>query len=229
MEKILEIIADTPLFNGLPEDQLRQIAQIAVDHHYGKGTPIFLEGQECVGFFVIVQGTVKVSKVSVDGKEAILHIFGPGEPIGEVPVFTGTPFPANAEVIAKAHLLFFPRQSFVDLISNNPSLALNMLAILSKRLRHFTVQIENLSLKEVSGRLASYLITRSNEQSEDGFVTLNISKGQLASLLGTIPETLSRIFAKMTAQNLIDVAGRTIRLNNLAGLKDLAELGKELE
>jgi len=117
----------------------------------------------------------------------------------------------------------------VDLISKNSSLALNMLAILSKRLRHFTVQIENLSLKEVSGRLASYLITLSNEQTEDGFVTLNISKGQLASLLGTIPETLSRIFAKMTAQNLIDVAGRKIWLKNLAGLKDLAELGKELE
>ena len=229
MEKILEIIADTPLFNGLPEDQLRQIAQIAINRYYEKGTAIFLEGEECVGFFVIVQGSVKVFKLSADGKEAILHIFGPGEPFGEVPVFTGTPFPANAEVIAKAHLLFFPRKSFVDLISKNPSLALNMLAILSKRLRHFTIQIESLSLKEVSGRLASYLITLSNEQSEDGFVTLNISKGQLASLLWTIPETLSRIFAKMTAQNLIDVAGRKIWLKNLAGIKDLAELGKELE
>ena len=117
----------------------------------------------------------------------------------------------------------------MDLISKNPSLALNMLAILSKRLRYFTVQIENLSLKEVSGRLASYLITLSYEQAEDGFVTLNISKGQLASLLWTIPETLSRIFAKMTAQNLIEVAGRTIRLKNFAGLKDLADMGKELE
>jgi len=229
MEKILEIIADTPLFKGLPADQLQQIAQIAINRYYEKGTAIFLEGEECVGFFVVVQGGVKIFKVSADGKEQILHIFGPGEPVGEVPVFSGAPFPANAGVIAKAHLLFFPRKSFVDLISKNPSLALNMLAILSKRLRHFTVQIENLSLKDVSGRLASYLITRSYEQTEDGFVTLDISKGQLASLLGTIPETLSRIFAKMTAQNLIEVAGRKIRLKNFSGLKDLAELGKELE
>ena len=229
MKKILEIIQKTPLFNGLPGDQLRQFEQIVIDHYYKKGTTVFLEGEACRGFFVVVGGSVKIFKVSPDGKEQILHILGPGEPFGEVPVFTGAPFPANAETLAKAHLLFFPRKSFVGLISKNPSLALNMLAILSRRLRQFTIQIENLSLKEVSGRLASYLMTLSDEQNEGGFVVLNISKGQLASLLGTIPETLSRIFAKMSAQNLIDVDGRRIRIKNPDGLKDLAELGKELE
>ena len=94
------------------------------------------------------------------------------------------------------------------------------------RLRQFTVQVENLSLKEVPGRLASYLIYLSEEQENELSVKLTISKGQLASLLGTIPETLSRIFAKMTDQQLIAVNGRQIRLLDPAGLESLATHGK---
>ncbi|MBU2620965.1 MAG: Crp/Fnr family transcriptional regulator, partial [Proteobacteria bacterium] len=155
-----------------------------------------------------------------------LHIFGTGEPFGEVPVFTGQPFPANAEAIAKSRILFFPRADFVELITGNPSLALNMLAVLSMRLRQFTVQIENLSLKEVPGRLASYLIYLAEEQGKEDSVRLSISKNQLASLLGTIPETLSRIFSKMTDMKLIEVEGRNIRLLDRSGLIYLAEHGK---
>ena len=119
--------------------------------------------------------------------------------IGEVPVFTGTPFPANAQALSKSVLAFFPKKKFIALINSNPSLALNLLAVLSKRLRQFTVQVENLSLKEVPERLAAYLLFLSKEQGGTDEVTLPISKGQLASLLGTIPETLSRIFSKMSA------------------------------
>jgi CRP/FNR family transcriptional regulator len=226
MKKNVEIIANTPLFSGLPEDQQKDLVQIAVDKNYHKGDVIFSEGDKGTGFYVIAVGQIKIFKVSSEGKEQILHIFGPGEPIGEVPVFTGQPFPAYAEALAKSHLLFFPRIAFMDLIAGNPSLALNMLGVLSMRLRQFTVQIENLSLKEVPGRLASYLIYLSGEQENRQSVKLNISKGQLASLLGTIPETLSRIFAKMSDQQIIAVNGRKIRLLDPVGLESLAIHGK---
>lgn len=226
MKKNIEIISATPLFSGLPEDQLRDLVRIAVNKSYRKGDVIFSEGDKGSGFYVIAAGQIKIFKVSSEGKEQILHIFGPGEPIGEVPVFTGQPFPAFAEALAKSHLLFFPKVAFTDLIAGNPSLALSMLAVLSMRLRQFTLQIENLSLKEVPGRLASYLIYLSGEQKSREAVTLHISKGQLASLLGTIPETLSRIFAKMSDQELIAVNGRQIRLLNPAGLESLATHGK---
>ena len=226
MKKKIDILSETPLFSGLPENQLREIEQIAIDKLFKKGESIFIEGDDGNGFYVVVEGRIKIYKVSSEGKEQILHIFGTGEPFGEVPVFTGKPFPANAESLVKSRLLFFPRKAFVDLISENPSLALNMLAVLSTRLRRFTVQIENLSLKEVPSRLAAYLIYLAEEQERKDSVKLHISKGQLASLLGTIPETLSRIFAKMSAQNLIQVTGRDISLIDLAGLEDLAEHGK---
>ncbi len=226
MSKIIEIISSISLFNGLPDNQLKKIEQIAINKYYKKGEFIFYEGDDGNGFYVVFEGMVKIFKVSLEGKEQILHIFGPAEPFGEVPVFSGQSFPANAEAISESHILFFPRNAFVNLVTETPSLALNMLAVLSMRLRQFTVQIENLSLKEVPARLAGYLIYLAEEQGSTDSITLDISKGQLASLLGTIPETLSRIFSKMNRENIIKVKNREILLYDFDGLEELAQHGK---
>jgi len=226
MDNKLSILLNIPSFSGLSENQLKQIGQIAAEKNYMKGKTIFAEGDDGNGFYIVAKGRVKVFKVSPEGKEHILHIVGPGETFGQVAVYAGRSFPASSEAITKSHLLFIPRTAFVELIAGNPSLAMSMLAVLSVRLREFTVQIENLSLKEVPGRLASYLIYLSNEQKTEDQISLPISKGQLASLLGTIPETLSRIFTKMSSQNLIEVNGREIKLLDRTGLDDLAMHGK---
>lgn len=215
-----DIIAGSLLFTGLPSEQLDKVAEIAVEKTYSRGESIFFEGDEGVGFYMVMAGQVKIFKTSIEGKEQILHVFGPGEPFGEVPVFHGQPFPANALALTKTRLLFFPRRQFVELVTGNPSMALNMLAMLSMRLRRFAAQIESLSLKEVPGRLADHLLYLAEEQGSDTKVTLDIPKGQLASLLGTIPETLSRIFAKMSEEGLIRVEGRTIYLDDVEGLRD---------
>lgn len=226
METARKIISTTLLFHGLPEEQVSAISRIAVQKTYQKGEIIFSEGDDGNGFYIVVKGRVKIFKVSNDGKEYILHLFDGGEPIGEVPVFSGEKFPATALALTKSVLLFFPRAAFVDLLTKNTSLAMNMLAVLAMRLRQFTVQIENLSLKEVPARLAAYLLYLSGEQANTECVTLSISKGQLASLLGTIPETLSRIMAKMNRENLIEVQGREIYLLDMNGITELAEQGK---
>lgn len=207
-----ELIAASILFGGLPEEQLEAMVRIAVEKKFAKGESIFHEGDPGNGFYMVAEGKVKIFKMSWAGKEQILHIFGPGEPFGEVPVFHGAPFPASAETLAKSVLLFFPREEFIALVQGNPSLALNMLAVLSLRLRRFVDQIENLSLKEVPARLAGYLLYLLEEQGGQNSVELEISKGQLASLLGTIPETLSRIFAKMSEEGVIAVEGKKIRI-----------------
>ncbi len=226
MPSRLNIIANVPLFGGLPTENLQDLKQIALEKTYTRGETIFLDGDDGNGFYVVLEGKVKVSKISAEGKEQILHIFGPGEPFGEVPVFAGKPFPANAQALSKSILAFFPKKRFIALINANPSLALNMLAVLSNRLRQFTVQVENLSLKEVPERLASYLLILSGEQGDRNDVTLPISKGQLASLLGTIPETLSRIFAKMSTSGLIAVSGRQITILDRQELEILSIHGK---
>jgi len=229
MSTISRSLAITPLFNGLSREQLDEVGAIAISRQYKRGESIFLEGDVADGFYIVADGQVKIYKTSMDGKEQILHIYGPGNPFGEVPVFSGSRFPANAQALVKSRILFLPRNAFVRLIADHPSLSMNMLGELSMRLRQFTVQIESLSLKEVPSRLASYLIYLSEEQQSPERVTLEISKGQLASLLGTIPETLSRIFAKMSAQKLIRVDSKVIDLLDPVGLEDLSTAGKLAE
>lgn len=207
-----KILSMSLLFEGLPSDHLDELTDIAIEKTYSRGETIFFEGDEGNGFYMVGEGKIKIFKLSPMGKEHILHIFGQGEPFGEVPVFHGWPFPATAEALVKTKTLFFPRARFIQLVENNPAIALNMLAVLSLRLRRFATQIENLSLKEVPARLANYLIYLSEEQGGGDEVTLEISKGQLASLLGTIPETLSRIFGKMSEEGLIKVNGKVISL-----------------
>lgn len=214
-----QIIETSILFGGLPSQQIEDLAGIAVEKTFQRGESIFFEGDKGIGFYMVGEGKVKIYKVSPAGKEHILHIFGEGEPFGEVPVFYGKPFPASAEALLKTQTLFFPRDRFIHLIEANPSIALSMLAVLSMRLRIFANQIESLSLKEVPARLAHYLMYLSKEQGNNDVVELEISKGQLASLLGTIPETLSRIFAKMSEEGLIQVNGRTINLLDKEGLR----------
>ncbi|MDA8124433.1 MAG: Crp/Fnr family transcriptional regulator [Deltaproteobacteria bacterium] len=227
MIDVLKQLAGIPLFAGLSRVQYEALARIGVRKTCPKGERIFSEGDEGTGFYVVLAGRVKIFKVSNDGKEQILHLFGPGEPFGEVSVFTGQGFPADATTAVQTTLLFFPRSAFTTLIGNDPALALNMLAQLSLRLRQFAGLIEDLSLKEVPGRLAKYLLYLSAKDG-DGEVELDVSKGQLAALLGTIPETLSRILAKLNHQGLIHSRGAQIRIVDRRGLEQIALEGKKL-
>ena len=220
--EIVSFIGNVPLFKGLPPAQIRELASIAVYKPHKKGERIFSEGEEATGFYVLIAGRVKVSKLAFDGKEQILHILDIQEPFGEVPVFAGELFPANAEAMEDSKILFLPREGFIHLIEKEPSVAMNMLALLSRRLRQFSSLIENLSLKGVPARLASYLLYLSQRQPNTDLLELDIPKALLANFLGTIPETLSRILAKMTQEGLVDVDGRRIKLLNRRALEDLA-------
>ena len=221
--EIRQHLSQADLFKDLTVAQLDEIARIVSDKEYNKGRLIFAEGDEGIGFYMVIRGRVKVYKVSPDGKEQILHIFGPGQPFAEVPVFEGSRYPANAEAMENCRLFFFPKKAFVNLIHENPSLAMNMLASMSQRLKQFSHLIESLSLKEVPGRLASYLLYLSDRNGSLDQFQLDIAKSQLASLLGTIPETLSRIFTRMTSRELVIINGPQITILDRAGLEDLAE------
>jgi len=226
--KLIDHIAAIPLFEGLSRGQHEELARIAVNRAYKKDQIIFSEGDEGSGFYAITSGRVKIFKLSPEGKEQILHMMGPGEIFGEVPVFTGQGYPAFAEANSQSSLLFFPRSAFIELIKKDPSLSLNMLAMLSWRLRKFAALVEDLSLKEVPGRLAAYLLYLSKRAESEAEFDLDISKGQLASILGTIPETLSRILGKMGRQGLISSKGSRIRILDRKTMEEIAE-GKKLE
>ena len=209
---ITSIISNMPLFHGLTS----------------KGESFFSEGDEANGFYIILSGKVKVFKLSADGKEQIFHILETPEPFGEAAVFAGENYPACAQALVQTQVLFIPSRSFVDLISKEPSLALSMLALLSMRLRKLTTLVENLSLKEVPSRLAAYLLLLNDRNGSKSSIELDVSKNQMASLLGTIPETLSRILKRMADEELIKADARTISILDKDGLADLAEGNRKL-
>jgi CRP/FNR family transcriptional regulator len=221
-------LSQVDLFNGLSPQQLDKIAGIVSDKEYKKGDLVFSDGDDGIGFYIVISGRIKVFKVSPDGKEQIMHIFGPGQPFAEVPVFEGSCYPANAEAMDHSRLFFFQKKGFVELIQQNPSLAMNMLASLSQRLKQFSNLVESLSLKEVPGRLASYILYLSDKNGSIDEFQLDIAKSQLASLLGTIPETLSRIFTKMAGKEIVRINGPLISILDRTGLEDLAEGERKL-
>ncbi|MCK4501540.1 MAG: Crp/Fnr family transcriptional regulator, partial [Desulfuromonadales bacterium] len=185
----LKIIKQCPLFYSSSEYDLQLLLSILRVRKFPKGEFLFAEGAEADGFYIVASGKVKIYKLSPDGKERILHIIQPGNSFAEAAIFDDGRYPAFAETLDVSELLFFPKREFFDLLHQHTQLAINMIAGLSRFLRLFTVQIEDLTFRDVPARLARYLLDLGAEDTKS--VLLPISKTQLASNLGTTSETLS--------------------------------------
>jgi CRP/FNR family transcriptional regulator len=222
-EIVPNFLQQTMLFGGLPNSQLQNLAAIAVPRTYEKGESVFQQGEPGTGFFIVQTGRIKVFKLAKDGREQILHIFSEGDHFAEVPVLDGKPYPASATAIGTTDALFFPRQPFLYLLEQQPDLAINLLRSFARHLRHFSNLIDNLTLREVPARLANYLLEQSQQSDSATIISLALTKGQLAAKLGTIPETLSRAFAKLKQQGLLTVQGNQIQLLDFEALQVLAD------
>ncbi len=221
-----EILKKSPLFSGLTDQEIGQIEAIGITKKYVKGELIFSEGEKATGFFVNLSGQVKVYKLSADGREQILHIISPAEAFAEAALFTGSTYPAFAESLSQTQVFYFPKESFFGIIRKNPQLSLNIIGGLSLWLRRFVDLVEELSLKDVSARVATYLLdtsVRSGRELEEGIVfELDVSKMQLASRLGTISETLSRVLRRLREQDIIRVEGKKIIILKREALKEIS-------
>lgn len=195
------VIAAAQFFQGLEPDLVGRLASIAVVKKYAVDEVIFHEGEPGLGFYLLAEGRVKIFKSNPDGKEQLLHLFGPGEPFGEVAIFAGTGYPAQARAMRDSVTLFFPRAELRRLIAENPDLAFGLMAVMAARLRRFASMLEAVTLKEVPARLAAFILSLA-PQGQDR-AELPFSKGQLASLLGATPETISRALARLKKAALI--------------------------
>jgi CRP/FNR family transcriptional regulator, dissimilatory nitrate respiration regulator len=222
----IDLLRRCPLFSELKEEDLKKIRAIALQKQVVKKGILFSEGEEAKGFYVILSGKVKLFKISPEGKEQILHVVSAPDAFAEAALFLEGKYPAFAEALSDSQLLFFPRREFIQLIERNPQLSINMIVSLSLFLKRFASLIEELSLKEVSARIAKYVIDLSTRGAKEGKdlkeVELDLSKTQLALKLGTISETLSRTLAKMKAKRIIDVQKNRILILNRETLEELA-------
>ncbi len=214
-------LADSILFSGIDSKGLKLIEQAGKYFTAEKGNFLFFQDDPADRFYVIISGKVKIGKTSPDGKEQILMMAGPGDSFGEAALFAGKIYPANAEAVIKSELMYFTHEKFMALIHANPSIAVNMIARLSMLLHHLTRLIQRISLEDVSTRLAGYIIGLLPEQECD-IVVLTEKKMVMASLLGTIPETLSRAFSRLSEVGIISVHGQQISILDRSRLGEIA-------
>ncbi len=224
--KAIEALSKIEIFAGLGIDVIKELADFCVVKRYQRSEVIFEEGTKAIGFFVVLSGMVKIFKTSWEGKEQVLHIFGPYEIFAEVPVFYGSDYPASAEALEYTELLFVPSKPFIDFLKRNAEVAIKLLGLLSKRLRYFVQLAEDLSLKEVPSRLSSYILYRHSQTNGSYRITLDIPKNLLAGLLGTTPESISRAFYRLKQKGCIEVLGRDILILDKRCLEKIAIEGR---
>ncbi len=211
------------IFQGSSAEQLVPLAQIAHLQTFKKDETIFHQGNEATGFFVVQTGRVKVIKTASNGKEHILHLLNRCDYFAEVATFDGKAFPASAIALEDTELIFFPRLAFLDLLHQDPAIAISMLTSLATRSRKLAQMVEDLSFKEVPQRLAAYLLDLSDRANGDQVIHLDVTKTQLASILGTISATLSRAFLHLSDEGLIAIHGSHIELLDRDRLQDLSD------
>lgn len=219
--KNTELLGKTYLCSGFEAEELREFAAIARFMEIEKDKIIFFEGDPAEGFYVLLSGRVRIYKASPDGKEYTIHIIKPGQLFAEAAIFKGHEYPANCATVENSSVAYFPKDAFMNLLKKYPEISLKIIGSLASFVRDFNRQVEELSLKEVPARLASFILDLAEKKGSNS-VYLDSTKTELANRLGTISETLSRNLKKLSDLGVISVNGREIsiidknRLNSIA-------------
>lgn len=200
------------LFVGLSSEDIASIAEFTIARDLAKGDYLFHEGDPALGFYVMQQGAVNVHRVSLAGKEQVIHIFRAGASFAEAALATEKGYPADARAVEASRVLLVQKDGFLDFLRRRPDLALRMLGSMSAHLRVLVSQLEDLTLKNVETRLANWLVKRCPNPAGTAPVriTLPATKRVLAAELGTVSETFSRTLAEFRRQGLVKVEGKTI-------------------
>jgi len=209
------------LFESLSDDQIELIAESTTLKQIRKGEHLFSELQPATAFFIVVSGSVKLYKLSAEGGEQILHVQRAGDLIAEAIIFEFDTYPAFCEALEDTVLLRLPKVEFLNILRHFPEITFKIMSAYSRRLRHLVAKIEDLSLHDIKSRLANYLIHNYTTRDKQHVVRLSLTKKDLASSLGTIPETLSRTLNYFKKKKIIAEEDSEIIILNLMELKTL--------
>jgi CRP-like cAMP-binding protein len=223
MMDIRTFLLNSFLFSSFSKKEVGLLEASAAPKKVRKGEQIFSEGMEATAFFLVVDGKVKIYKLSPDGKEHTLHIHSAGDLVAEAAIFDAMVYPASCAALEDSTMVRISGEGFLNLIRVHPELSLKMMSGYSKRLRQFVAKIEELSLKDIKSRLAGYILEHSAVEKGATVCHLAYSKKELASLLGTIPETLSRALAFLKQKKLIIEKENMIIVPDPEKLKAFAE------
>jgi CRP/FNR family transcriptional regulator len=222
-----QVLAKAPLLADLSPNELQLLAARTVRKSFASGELLFSEGEPCNGLHIIARGKVRIFKTSVNGREQVLAVNGPGETVAELPVFDGGPYPASASAAEDAEIAFISRREFHAYCLEHPEVALKVLAEVGARLRRLVGIIEELSFTTIRQRLIAALVKLAQsdgKQTARGIeFQLPATHQELASQLGTVRELISRNLMRLQAEGLLEVDARHIVVRDIKGLTALLE------
>lgn len=213
------------LWRAAGDEAVAALARRATVRDEPRGAVLVAEGDPATSFAVVITGRVRIYYLGADGKQFVFETVGTAEPVAAVAVLAGGRNPATAETATAATLAWLPRESLLELIAAEPDVATSVIADLANRVVNFTYVVQSFTL-DVPSRLARYLFQRAlavGAPSSRGLeLDLGMPKSELAAALGTVPETLSRAFARLRDDGVLEVHGKTVTVFDV---RALAELG----
>jgi len=220
--KHIPLLSSLPLFRTLGEPEMQALAARVSEKSYAAGEVLFFEGEACDGMFIISHGKVKIYKTSSSGREMTIAMETAPSTVAELPMFDGGAYPASVCAVTDVVALFFDKRDFFQVCRQYPDVALKILAVVGRRLRHLVFTLESVTFGSIRQRLARLLLETRDEADSDTFL-LPGTHQELASRLGTVREVVSRNLGRFQGEGLIRTEGRQIEVLDRAGLLREAE------
>lgn len=223
-EKKAALLKNVPLFSELGGNEIHALSEVSVVRIVPQDAIILLAEEEGDTLFVIVNGRVKVTVMSEDGREVILSILKAGDIFGEMSLLDGKPRSASVIATDQTELIMLRRSDFLNRLERFPQMASKMLSTLASRLRRTNRQVESLALLNVYGRIAGTLLQLAEDQGVSDDQGLTIPERpihqEIANMAGTTRETVSRVLNDLERRGYINRDGRTIVIQNPDRLRD---------
>jgi CRP-like cAMP-binding protein len=220
-------IQKTALFQGVPPDVIEELASHCHQKTYTKGQQLFEAGDKANAFFVILSGWVKLFRVSREGEETIINVFGPGESFAEAAVFRDQrSYPVNAQAVSNVELIEIPRSFFIQKIEGDSQFALRILASISSRQHYLVGQLEQVTTRTAPQRIGAFLLRfckKKDGQNGVMIVDLPYDKSLISTRLNIKPETFSRALAKLEPYDVTS-GGRHIIINDTQKLAEFCDV-----
>jgi CRP/FNR family transcriptional regulator len=227
MEETKQCLKDLIVFQNLDPEELELLCTNSYAKFYEKGEVIFFENDSVKKLYLLVNGKVKLSMLSAEGKEKVLTILQEGDIFGELSLFDEDPHPLTAEVMDDARLLIIPWNEMEKMIQNRPSLAIKIIEALSKKTRLLTSQVRELVFQDAAGRLASLLSRLAEDfgrEIEAGTVIdLVLTHQEIANLIGSSRVTVTKLINRFIDDGVITIKKRKIIII------DFESLGERLQ
>lgn len=216
-----KLLHHCPICAGLGSESLTAIAHIATEKTYEKGQSLMQEGEKSDGFFLVLEGKVRVFKSSPSGREKVLLIAETGMTFGENALFGEGKFLEMAIALAKTSVLLIPRQEFLILLEKNPGLSFQLMEALSMWIKRLSSSVENDAFLSARDKTARFLFELSARLQSD-IVELPAKKKEIADQLGLAPETFSRALHDFSELNVIQIEKRKIKILDIEQLEELS-------